>query len=100
MSQASDTHAEPPVAESVSYAVGCVLGRWDVRFATGEKAMNFRRSAAGKPRAWAIPSPSRNETAAEDAMELECATPTFHHPSLAHPGKMKQPFPVGRSLRA
>ena len=37
MSQASDTAAEPLVAELVSYAVGCVLGRWDVRFATGGK---------------------------------------------------------------
>ena len=37
MSRASDTDAEPLVAELVSYAVGCVLGRWDVRFATGEK---------------------------------------------------------------
>ena len=38
MSRAFDTDAEPLVAESVSYAVGCVLGRWDVRFATGGKA--------------------------------------------------------------
>ncbi len=37
MSRASDTDAEPLVAELVSYAVGCVLGRWDVRFATGGK---------------------------------------------------------------
>ena len=37
MSRASDTDAEPLVAELVSYAVGCVFGRWDVRFATGGK---------------------------------------------------------------
>jgi len=37
MSRASDTDAEPLVAELVSYAVGCALGRWDVRFATGGK---------------------------------------------------------------
>ena len=37
MSRAFDTDAEPLVAELVSYAVGCVLGRWDVRFATGGK---------------------------------------------------------------
>ena len=37
MSRASDTDAGPLVAESVSYAVGCVLGRWDVRSATGGK---------------------------------------------------------------
>ena len=37
MSRASDTDAEPLVAELVSYAVGCVLGRWYVRFATGGK---------------------------------------------------------------
>ena len=41
--------------------------------------MNFRRSAAGKPRAGAIPSLSRHQTAAEPAMELERPTPTFHH---------------------
>ena len=35
MSRACDTDAEPLVAELVSYAVGCLLGRWDVRFATG-----------------------------------------------------------------
>ena len=37
MSRASDTDAEPLVAELVSYAVGCVFDRWDVRFATGGK---------------------------------------------------------------
>ena len=37
MSRAFDTDAEPLVAELVSYAVGCVLGRWYVRFATGGK---------------------------------------------------------------
>ena len=37
MSRASDTDAEPLVAELVSYAVGCVLGRWDVPSATGGK---------------------------------------------------------------
>src|SRR5271157_1667493 len=35
MSRASDTDAEPLVDEVVSYAIGCVLGRWDVSFATG-----------------------------------------------------------------
>ncbi len=76
-----------------------VRSRFHLPWGSRRQAMNLRRSATGKPRAGAIPSPSRNETAAEPTTELERATPTFHHPSLAFPGKMKQPSLVGRSLR-
>lgn len=37
MSAAGEATAASLVAELLSYAVGCALGRWDVRFATGAK---------------------------------------------------------------
>ena len=36
MSQAADARPQALVSELISYAVGCALGRWDVRHATGE----------------------------------------------------------------
>src|SRR5208283_1331491 len=47
--------------------------------------MNFRRSAAGKPRAEAIPSRSRDETAVEAAIEQKRATPNPRHPAFTLP---------------
>ena len=37
MSQAADARPKTLVADLISYAVGCVLGRWDVRHATGDR---------------------------------------------------------------
>ena len=37
MSRDSDAPATALVADLISHAVGCVVGRWDIRFATGER---------------------------------------------------------------
>src|SRR5438128_2426131 len=37
MSQAADARPQALVADLISYAVGCALGRWDVRYATGDR---------------------------------------------------------------
>jgi hypothetical protein len=37
MSQSTAASSSTLVAELISYAVGCVLGRWDIRFATGKR---------------------------------------------------------------
>ncbi len=49
--------------------------------------MNFRRSAAGKARAVAIPSPSRNPTAAGPAMELDGPSGPFS-PTISSLGNL------------
>ena len=36
MSQAA-AHSQALVADLISYMVGCVYGRWDIRYATGER---------------------------------------------------------------
>ncbi len=38
MSQAANNRPDSLVAELISYAVGCVVCRWDIRFATGKRA--------------------------------------------------------------